>query len=154
MESHQISDGGDCVWGPSHRQLGPAMLAEYPGKVLHSFGLTRELWLHCRLCKRGLLDNLSLLDNVYIRSSQWKFTISPYSWEHSRGLDSVGLENDENFVWKGIPQIFFTFHYFYDLVFTACVADLISICRCPPPPPPKTGNNSAFTSFLFLWEIY
>ena len=71
MESHQISDGGDCVWGPSHRQLGPAMLAEYPGKVLHSFGLTRELWLHCRLCKRGLLDNLSLLDN---------------------GLDSVGLE--------------------------------------------------------------
>ena len=70
MESHQISDGGDCVWGPSHRQLGPAMLAEYPGKVLHSFGLTRELWLHCRLCKRGLLDNISLLDNVYIRSSR------------------------------------------------------------------------------------
>ena len=70
VESHQISDGGDCVWGPSHRQLGPAMLAEYPGKVLHSFGLTRELWLHCRLCKRGLLDNLSLLDNVYIGSSR------------------------------------------------------------------------------------
>ena len=41
-----------------------------------------------------------------------------------------------------------TFHYFYDLVFTACVVDLISICRCPPPPP-KTGNNSAFTRFLF-----
>ena len=28
-----------------------------------------------------------------------------------------------------------TFHYFYDLVFTACVADLISICRCPSPHP-------------------
>ena len=43
-----------------------------------------------------------------------------------------------------------TFHYFYDLVFTACVADLISICRCPLPPPTQNWKQFCIHTLSFF----
>ena len=42
-----------------------------------------------------------------------------------------------------------TFHYFYDLVFTACVADLISISRCPSPHPKLETILHSHTFFFY-----
>ena len=46
-----------------------------------------------------------------------------------------------------------TFHYFYDLVFTACVADLISICRCPPPPTQNWKQFCIHTLSFFMRNL-
>ena len=43
-----------------------------------------------------------------------------------------------------------TFHYFYDLVFTSCVADLISICRFPHPKLETILHSLAF----FFYEKF
>lgn len=47
-----------------------------------------------------------------------------------------------------------TFHYFYDLVFTACVADLISICRCPLPPPHPKLETILHSHAFFFYEKF
>lgn len=43
-----------------------------------------------------------------------------------------------------------TFHYFYDLVFTSCVADLISICGFPHPKLETILHSHAF----FFYEKF